>query len=90
MDCHFLLQGIFLKDPGIRPRSPALQADSLLTELRGKPSDNYELGKKRISYMDNAPTMSHIFYGTRKGRIRPEMMKQRVRENNLFILHLAT
>ena len=23
-------------DPGIEPRSPALQADSLLTELRGK------------------------------------------------------
>ena len=27
--CHFLLQGIF-PDPGIKPRSPALQADSLL------------------------------------------------------------
>ena len=26
-----------LPDPGIEPRSPALQADSLLTELRGKP-----------------------------------------------------
>ena len=24
-------------DPGIKPRSPALQADSLLTELQGKP-----------------------------------------------------
>ena len=24
-------------DPGIKPRSPALQADSLLTELPGKP-----------------------------------------------------
>ena len=31
MDCHFLLQGIFLT-PGIEPRSPALQADSLPTE----------------------------------------------------------
>lgn len=38
--------------------------------------------------MDNAPTMSHVFYGTRKGRISPEMMTE-VRENNLFILHLA-
>ena len=27
-----------LPDSGIKPRSPALQADSLLTELRGKPS----------------------------------------------------
>ena len=26
-----------LPDPGIKPRSPALQADSLLTELGGKP-----------------------------------------------------
>ena len=26
-----------LPDPGIEPGSPALQADSLLTELRGKP-----------------------------------------------------
>ena len=25
-------------NPGIEPRSPALQADSLPTELRGKPS----------------------------------------------------
>ena len=34
VDCHFLLQGD-LPDPGIKPRSPALQANSLLTELRG-------------------------------------------------------
>ena len=27
-----------LSDPGIEPRSPALQADSLPTELSGKPS----------------------------------------------------
>ena len=26
-----------LPDPGTEPRSPALQADSLLTELKGKP-----------------------------------------------------
>ena len=32
MGCHFLLQGIFLT-PGIEPRSPALQANSLPTEL---------------------------------------------------------
>ena len=29
-----------LSDPGIEPRSPALQADSLPTELQGKPQDN--------------------------------------------------
>ena len=33
MGCHFLLQGIFPK--GIEPGSPALQADSLPTELPG-------------------------------------------------------
>ena len=27
-----------LPDPGIKPRSPASQADSLLTKLRGKPT----------------------------------------------------
>ena len=32
--CHFFLQGIF-RDPGIEPRSPALQADYLPTELQG-------------------------------------------------------
>ena len=29
-----------LPNPGIEPRSPALQADSLLTELQGKPPNN--------------------------------------------------
>ena len=33
---HSLLQGD-LPDPGIEPRSPALQADSLLSEPPGKP-----------------------------------------------------
>ena len=28
-----------LPDPGIKPRSPALQADSLLSEPSGKPMD---------------------------------------------------
>ena len=28
-----------LPHPGIKPRSPALQSDSLMTELRGKPSE---------------------------------------------------
>ena len=33
--CHSLLQGD-LPDPGIKPGSPALQADSLPSELPGK------------------------------------------------------
>ena len=35
MGSHSLLQGIFL-DPGIETGSPALQADSLLSETPGK------------------------------------------------------
>ena len=35
--------------PGIEPGSPALQADSLLTELRGKPTCEYMWGKYRES-----------------------------------------
>ena len=30
-----------LPNPGIKPWSPALQADSLLTELQGKPNNKY-------------------------------------------------
>ena len=37
--CHFLLQGIFL-DPGIKPGSSALQADSLRFESPGKPHES--------------------------------------------------
>ena len=35
VDSHFLLQGIFLAQ-GLKPGSPALQADSLLPEPPGK------------------------------------------------------
>ena len=37
-----------LPDPGIKPRFPALQADSLPIELSGKPWKSWEWGKKRI------------------------------------------
>ena len=43
MDSHFLIQGIFLTQglnlglPYCKPRSPTLQADSLLSEPSGKP-----------------------------------------------------
>ena len=35
-----------LPNPGIKPMSPALQADSLLTELQGKPKGNHKRNKK--------------------------------------------
>ena len=42
--CHFLLYG-GLPDPGIKPGSPALQVDSLLTEPPRKPSHSSILPK---------------------------------------------
>ena len=36
-----------LPDPGIEPRSPALQADSLPTELQGKPLVHIKIEEKR-------------------------------------------
>ena len=39
MGCQSLLQGA-LPDPGMEPRSPALQPDSLLTEPPRKPNIN--------------------------------------------------
>ena len=46
-----------LPDPGIQPRSPALQADSLPTELWGKSSyeDSYELWGKTVSWSIISP-----------------------------------
>ena len=40
-----------LPEPGIEPGSPALQADSLLAELRGNPS--YIIYSKRLNSMQN-------------------------------------
>ena len=45
--CHFLLQGIF-PNPGIKPRSPVLQADSLPAEPQGKPR-NIGVGSLSLS-----------------------------------------
>ena len=44
--CLFLLSGIFLTQKSSPPRSPALQADSLPTELQGKPIRIYRIGQK--------------------------------------------
>jgi len=49
-----LLQEIFPTDPGIEPRSPALQADSLPSEPQGTPAVHFVnkqslTGKKKVS-----------------------------------------
>ena len=43
--CHALLQGD-LPNPGIEPKSPTLQADSLPAEPQGKPYHLYMESKK--------------------------------------------
>ena len=43
MGCHALLLGWDLPNPGIKPRSPALQAGSLPAELPEKPYKAYRL-----------------------------------------------
>ena len=53
-----------LPDPGIKPGSPALQADSLLTELRGKPlstSKLFTLYAKDSEWSGNSPFMLTLF-----------------------------
>ena len=64
MGSHSCLQGIF-PDPGIEPRSPTLQADSLSSAPLGKPSSHYRVchHKKILDplkfYKDgNVPTFS--------------------------------
>ena len=42
-----------LPEPGIKPRSPALKADSLLSELQEKPIYTEELYKKDLHNPDN-------------------------------------
>ena len=46
LECHFLLQGN-LSDSGIKPKSPALQVNSLPSEPPGKPSLVFSLTHKR-------------------------------------------
>ena len=58
-----------LPDPGIEPESPALQADSLLTKLQGKPQanglhNNKRVNKKRTRILFKYVCMYVIILGT--------------------------
>ena len=64
MGCHFLLQGN-LPNPGIEPWSPALQADSLPTELQGKPI--YDKPTANISLNSQKLKAFPLRSGTRQG-----------------------
>ena len=66
VDCHSLLHRIF-SNPGIEPRTPALQADSLPSELPGKPTP-YSVTALQLpwpfSHFSNKPVslLLHSFY----------------------------
>jgi len=45
VDCHFLLLGIYLVDPGIEPESPALADGFFTAEPPGKPSKARAMSK---------------------------------------------
>ena len=65
---HFLSPGD-LPYPGIKPGSPALQADSLATELSGKPSRH----KVRVKVSQSCPTLydpMNLVHGILQARIR--------------------
>ena len=53
MGCHFLLQGN-LPDPGIKPRSPTLWADALISEPAGKPLPGGTVVKNLPAYAGDA------------------------------------
>ena len=60
--CHFLLQGD-LPDPGIKPRSPALQVDSLPLSHLGSPNMqilHYNLCKVCLPQVDGSFRISHV------------------------------
>ena len=51
-----------LPDPGIEPRSPALQADSLLTELQGNPFERTDSNIERSSALGKMLSNSTACY----------------------------
>ena len=72
VDCHFLLQGIF-PTQGLKPRSPALQADSLPTESPGKPL----FGRQELCLMPTIlkfRTVSHTEYVLNYNVLKKECM----------------
>ena len=69
MGCHFLVQGN-LPDPGITPRSPALRADALTSELPG-------IGTGSVAIPENyqAFSISPIFFHTASQKGKYEITK---------------
>ena len=76
MVCHFLLQGD-LRNPGIEPGSPALQADSLLTELPGKPmNDKKHLLKQYVGFLLLIKDGGEKIYTEKVWNVKPSFFQE--------------
>ena len=76
MVCHFFLQGD-LPNPGIEPWSPALQADSLLTELPGKPmNDKKHLLKQYDGFLLLIKDGGEKIYTEKVWNVKPRFFKR--------------
>ena len=64
-----------LPDPGIEPRSPALQADSLPSESPGKPS---EISQRQILYV----IYFFFFCGRKYNQNTPDKRRIVIKENH--------
>ena len=57
----------YLPDPGVEPRSPALQADALPSELPGKPQINLGRDQLHLWYSMSQSVKMHVcIYGSFK------------------------
>ena len=76
MVCHFFLQGD-LPNPGIKPRSPALQAGSLPTELPGKPvNDKKHLLKQYVGFLLLIKEGGEKIYTEKVWNVKPRFFKR--------------
>ena len=73
-----------LPDPGIEPRSPALQAEALLSEPSGKLRD--EIIKRETGPSKNKRSIKKMPYKTKMVRITPNMIMGTSRIDDLRVI----
>ena len=73
-----------LPDPGIEPRSPALQAEALLPEPSGKLRD--EIIKRETGPPKNKRSIKKMPYKTKMVRITPNMIMGTSRIDDLRVI----
>ena len=64
-----------LPNPGIKPRSPELQADSLLTELQGKPTKNQRTLHSLIIIIELKQTTIHLMVRSDQCQVKKKKME---------------